>query len=259
MCKQAILVVITSIFLSPLQVNADQQQWGTTYVGWKFNGTPPNAWMIDQEVWIPIPGVTNYFTVNWNFTTSNNGYLGIQPDQGAGGKGSARFSIWNAVGARNGTCSAFGHEGSGYSCTTNFIFNSNKFYRLRLWRLDKTTTGQWWGAWLIEQDTSGKLVEHKIGEIQAQPGNTEIRPDSISNFSETPGTGRCSLRECFYVRGSPWAPPKLNHHGTGTDVYDAIATKSIAITPTGNICKTGAENQGAFHTHRPHRISAMRS
>ncbi len=242
------LVMAGSIAAGP--VMAAQQQWAAGYLGWTFDGQAASAWNIDQQIWIAQPAEASYWTINWSWTgeQGTSGYMGLQ--QG-GGAQQVRFSLWNATDAKGSGCQTFGGEGVGYTCTVPVTIDPAKFYRLRLWRTDASEGGQWWGGWLIEADTSGKLKEHTIGYIKVDAKHKEIDLNSIHNFSEYFGgaVARCDEVPLSIVG---FTPPAANYHGAGTGVYGSYSQTKSGTKPAGNICQTGSENAGAIYKMEPY-------
>lgn len=225
---------------------AGQQKWAANYLNWSFEGDSSAVINIDQEFWIAQSAPDSFWVFDWTFEDSaDGGYVGLQQQ---GLETRARFSIWNATEARGAACETFGGEGVGYTCTLPTALEPGKRYRLRLWRLDADADAQWWGAWLIEQDASGKLVERQIGEIKAPAGSQSIAPDSISNFMEFFGEAVTACRDIpLAVVG--FAPPALNADGQGA--YGRYGSFAGSSAPDGNGCKIGDEDNGALVTVVP--------
>lgn len=231
-----------------LPVQAGQQKWAAAYVNWKFESAP-KGWNLDQQIWLPKPAKASYFTMNWKWTETPDigGYMGLQTD--ASGNSNVRFSLWNATEAKGKQCRTFGGEGIGYTCILPFKIDANKFYRLRLWKTARDSSGQWWGAWLVEEQ-DGKLIEHAIGQIKVAANQGSFSASSVSNFSEYWGT---AVSTCDQVPMSvaAFAPPAINYNNTAADGYEANSTLADGTLPQGNICKTGAESQGANTSFKP--------
>ena len=228
---------------------ADQQQWASQYVGWKATGNAGPVYNIDQEVWIPQPNATSYWPLQFGFVGISGGaYIGLQ--QASGGSQNVRFSIWNATKANGTNCEAYGGEGVGQTCTLNVTIDPNKFYRLRVWKVNTEADGQWWGGWLIEADSSGKLVQHEIGSIKAPAGASFIDPNSLSNFVEFWGQHIAPCKDVpLSVAG--FTPPAVNYNGAGSGSYRGYYTYNGSTKATGNLCTTGAESNGALITAKP--------
>jgi len=237
------IILVLAVFSTMTQpVKAGQQQWAAAYVNWTFDSAP-NGLNLDQQIWLPKPALASFFTMNWNWTNTPNigGYMGLQTD--AAGEGNVRFSLWNATEAKGKQCRTFGGEGIGYTCMLPIKIDTNKFYRLRLWRTAGDSSGQWWGGWLIEEK-DGKLIEHAIGQIKVATNQDTFSASSIVNFSEYWGA---AVSTCAQVPMSiaGFAPPAINYKGKGAGGYEAHATIAEGTLPDGNICKTGTEKQGA--------------
>jgi hypothetical protein len=232
---------------------ADQQQWASQYVNWKADGKVSQVYNIDQEVWLPQPNTTSYWPLQFGFIgVSGGAYIGLQQADTGGGQ-NARFSIWNATKATGTNCKPFGGEGVGQTCTLNVTIDPKKFYRLRVWKQNTEADGQWWGGWLIEADSSGKLIEHAIGSIKAPVGASFIDPKSLSNFVEFWGQ---HITPCKNVPLSVvgFTPPAVNYNGAGTGSYRGYYTYGDSIKAQGNQCTTGGEGDGALITAKPYNF-----
>jgi hypothetical protein len=237
------------VLVSP--VKAAQQKWAAAYVNWTFDSAP-NGRNLDQQIWLPTPSYASFFTMNWNWTNTPNvgGYMGLQTD--AAGDGNVRFSLWNATEAKGTDCRTFGGEGVGYTCMLPIKIDSNKYYRLRLWRTAGDNSGQWWGGWLIEEK-DGNLIEHAIGQIKVAANQNTFSASSVSNFSEYWGTA-VSTCDQVPISIAGFSPPAINYKGEGTGIYEAYSKLAGGTLPDGNICKTGSENQGADTTFKPYNF-----
>lgn len=226
-----------------------QQQNANAYVYWDFGQKTDDIWNIDQEIWIAQTAPSSYWALVWNWAANPTvgGYLGLQIDDD--GTSRAIFSLWNATAATGGTCTPFGGEGIGYSCRLPFVIQSDRFYRLRVWRTNADNNGQWWGAWVIEEDkSSGTLKEHFLGEIQVNSTYNFIKGgNTITNFSEYYGS---SVAHCSEVPMSVcgFTPPAANYHGAGTGIYDHYSQAAGGSEPSSNPCQSGNESSGALFT-----------
>lgn len=226
-----------------------QQQWASQYINWHFTANL-DIWNIDQQVWIPRPNTTSYWPLQWSWKDSTEGgYLGLQ--QGFDGTQNVRFSIWNAIACRNGNCTLFEGEGSGYTCTLPITIDTNKFYRYRLWRQEADTDGVWWGAWLIEE-VDGLLVDHYIGGLKVPTVYKVINPSSIRNFVEYWGDDINCAHIPLSIVG--FTPPAINYHGKGTSIYDGYLTYAGSHKAEGNYCGTEKQQNGngALITTKPY-------
>lgn len=254
--KTTAAAAIAALLVGVAPAFADQQQWAAAYVDWTFAESAPQAWMIDQDVWIPQPGLARYFTVNWNFTAGDNGYMGLQTDES--GVGNVRFSLWNATDARGVSCRPFDGEGVGSTCELPVTINPNTIYRLRIWRTNSDASGQWWAGYLISLTAGGELVQTMIGEIKVAKSRTLIEPGSIGNFSEYWGQ---QVARCSEVSPSAavYLPPGINFGGGDEGMYQAVAIAPSPRTPDDNICSTGNESRGAIARHVPIEVAGETS
>lgn len=242
------LVLIGAFLVAMLSVRdvcAQQAQWASQYVSWDFNQNVEDVYNVDQEVWLPAPNRDSFWPMQWDWEgTQSGGYLGLQQ---AGGTGQVRFSVWDATEAQGETCIPFGGEGIGYTCTLPITIDPAKLYRYRLWRLGDDTN-PWWGAWLIEQDASGKLTEHYIGKIKAPTtGPSRVDQNSIVNFVEYWGQFENPCEDVpLSIIG--FTPPSVNYNGLCTGTYQATSVFGASTKAEGNICKTGKEKDGAIIT-----------
>lgn len=172
--------ILFSVCLLPGLGEAQQYQNGYVYQNWTMSTT---AWNIDTYFWPSRVSDANYFAQTFNFENDPNGndgaYMGIQQLTGKGSR-LAKFSIWNATAARPanaGVCRDFGGEGTGKTCDIPYDFTVGQWYRLRLWRLEADSVGQWWGAWI--RDGSGQ--DSYIGSIRAPAGTGDISRTSTFN------------------------------------------------------------------------------
>ena len=246
------LVVFAGIPISTPSASAQQQQWASQYVNWKFDGSVKEVWNIDQEVWIPQANSTSYWPTQWGFNgLSYGGYIGLQ--QASAADQNVRFSIWNATAAEGPQCRKFDGEGIGQTCVLNVKIDPNKFYRLRVWRLDADASGQWWGGWLIETGSRGALVESYIGRIKAPVAAKSIDPGSITNFVENwgPAVVKCGGVPLSIVG---FTPPAVNSSGKGSGKYQGSSMYSGSQKAPDNRCSTGNENNGAIISAKPYNF-----
>ena len=180
----ALLLVLgaAGLFL-PATAQAQQHQNANLYAYWNFNGCC--YWNLDQQLLVPGKAPFSYWAMNWTWAFSTSGgYMGLQTNgsrfDGTSGD-TAIFSLWDANGARGGSCGTFGGEGSGYSCRRAFTIRSDRFYRLRVWRQERDTWGRWWAAYVLDTKTG---VEYPLGGIRV-PGDGRVDfIRGVTNFSE---------------------------------------------------------------------------
>jgi hypothetical protein len=156
-------------------VHAQQHQDGYIYQDWLLKDP---AWNLDSPLRVDRISNSYFVATTINFEQSPNGddgaYVGIQQRTSKTDR-IAIFSIWNASAAKPALrCRDFGGEGDGKQCTIDFDFYTSRWYTLRVWRLDVSQDGQWWGAWII--DDQGQ--ETWIGSIAAPLGTGDIARSS---------------------------------------------------------------------------------
>ena len=248
--RSACLCALATLSAGMGHAIAGQQQWASQYVNWKSDGRVSEVWNIDQQVWLPRVNDGSYWPMQWGFSgVSYGGYMGLQ--QSSVNEQNIRFSIWNATAADGPSCKPFGGEGIGQTCTLPVKIETNKFYRLRLWKLDSASDGQWWGGWLIEADRSGALVEHSIGRIKAPPAAKIVDPNTIYNFVEYFGDSRPTCDKVpLSIAG--FSPPAMNYNGKGTGTYQGYTSYAGSQRAAGNHCSSGKENNGAFISAMPY-------
>jgi hypothetical protein len=242
------LVALTIAF-GAMPAAADQQKWSSQYVQWSPNApAATDIYNVDQDIWIPKPNNASYWPLQFGIQgVDGGGYIGIQqawlgpndPPQY-----NVRFSIWDAKKAQGANCRPFDGEGIGQTCEIALKLNPNKFYKLRVWKLDDG----WWGGWIMELK-KGKLVEHLIGKIKAPKGAKFLIADSFSNFVEYYGS---AVPKCKQVPLSvaAFTPPAVNYQGSGA--YGGYYSYAGSVRATDNICNAGNENMGAFITPKPY-------
>lgn len=247
------VVVLLAVGIAPSGAIAGQQKWASQYVRWNSDGKVSEVLNVDQQVWIAKTNDGSYWPMQFGFNgLSNGGYMGLQ--RKSADDQHVRFAIWNATAAEGPSCRTFANEGEGYTCTLPVKIDARKLYRLRLWRLEAASDGQWWGGWLIEAGRNGDLVEHQIGRIKAPAAAKSVNPHAIKNFVEFYGA---SVPTCDRVPLSivGFFPPMMNYDkGSGT--YKATMSYAGSKPPAGNICSTGNEAKGAFITATPHSFDS---
>jgi len=147
-----VLASVTVLLATASPAHAAQHQNAYLYSNWNFSGSTVGYWNVDQLMRVEQKASATYWAKLWTFRgASYGGYMGLQTD-GSRGDGTtgetAIFSLWNANAASGPRCFTFGGEGVGYSCRLAYPFSLNTYYRLRVWRLNADTGGQWWGAWI---------------------------------------------------------------------------------------------------------------
>ncbi len=230
-------------------VLADQQKWSSQYVHWSFDELGRGG--VEHRPAGLDSGAQHGRLLAGSMGLERDQRRRLHGAQQGQGSQNVRFSIWNATDASGQQCRTFGGEGIGYTCELPVEIDPDKFYRLRLWRTEAVADGQWWGAWVIEANADGDLVEHHIGQIKAPVGAKTIDPQRISNFAEYfgPAVPACADVPLSIVG---FTPPAVNYHGAGTGVYGGYSSFSHSDKAEGNLCQDGTESQGAFITARVH-------
>jgi hypothetical protein len=201
-------------------------------VSWKSNGN--NFWETDQSMWIEKLAPYTFWASQWSWTgTGLPAYMGLQTNGAL--KGQAIFSAWNATGASGYNCGKFSGEGEGYHCLIPFNISTNTIYFYRVWRLNKDSVGQWWGAWI---DSTF------IGEIRVNSSDTGMNVPV--DWTEYFGGGKtCDTSPKSVV---DWAMPAFDYYGNGLGKYGyysqlngvdiscnngVIIPRNIVLTPYG--------------------------
>src|SRR5262245_59622262 len=81
--------------LAPSARAQEQQLWAAAYIDWSFPETAADIDRIAQDIAVLEPARASFFTLNWDFTAGDGGYVGLQSD--VDGAGNVRFSLWNAI------------------------------------------------------------------------------------------------------------------------------------------------------------------
>jgi hypothetical protein len=164
--------------------DSNQHLRAARYADWNYVSSV-SIYNVDQTLSVVTKAPSTYWSLNWTWagsSSSSGGYMGIQTNgnRNDGSVGdTAIFSIWNANGFRGNNCMNFGGEGSGISCRLAYpIYGDGNSYRLRLWRLEADSQGQWWGAWIKD----ARRGDVKIGELRAPAGATTV--SRANDFAE---------------------------------------------------------------------------
>jgi hypothetical protein len=234
------LAVFAACFAFAAPAHAQQQQqWAAAYVDWSFAETPAGIG-IAQDIWVPQPARTSFFTLNFDFVTGDGGYIGLQSDEH--GVGNVRFSLWNTTVARGESCRPFDGEGEGMTCVLPFPINPQSVYRLHVTRGDADASGQWWIGWVQEQNGA----ERQIGAIKVPRQHRSITSTGVTNFSEFWGDAVAACQN-VPLSAAAFAAPTL---------MTASGGASLGAQPNGtraeeNRCTSGRERLGAVVAHTP--------
>lgn len=237
--KVAVLAILAFAGLPAPSALAQQQLWAAAYVDWTFESQRPGA-ELAQNLWVPQPSQASFFTLNWDFTAGEGGYIGLQSD--AEGAGNARFSLWNATAAEGDACRRFDGEGEGMTCEIPVQIATNGIYRVRIARGPADAQGQWWTGWLQAPDGA----HHRIGALRVSARLDAIAPATVHNFSEYWGD---AVGQCRNVplSAAAFAAPAL----AGVVGAEQIpASTPQGRRPDGHACATGRERTGAAASYR---------
>jgi hypothetical protein len=236
----AAMIVLVVVMASAAY--AQQQQYANAYAFWQFGEKANDIENVDQTVWIVKPANGTQWVMTWAWVAdpAHGGYLGF--NTGDDGKSQALFSLWNADQAKGQNCKTFGGEGEGWSCRMPIEISADKYYRFRLARASVEKLGVWWGAWITEGVDSDSAKEHYLGEIRVNSKMSEIRGNSINDFSEYYGH---TVKKCSEVPASIFAvaPPAANRN-KATNEYARNSTFQSGSNPADNPCKNGTESSG---------------
>ncbi len=233
------LALVALVWAGAPPAAAQQQQWAAAYVDWTFDNTAPGIGLA-QSMWVPQPAVASFFTLNWDFTAGDGGYIGLQSDES--GVGNARFSLWNATAARGDSCRPFDGEGEGMTCVLPVTIDPNGVYRVRIERGALDSQGQWWIGWLDEP--SGQ--QRRIGTMRVAARLSEIAPATVHDFSEYWGDAVSACRAVPLSAAAFGAPVLTLATGAA-----ASGAQPVGRRPDDHPCATGRERTGATAGHTP--------
>lgn len=231
-----IAFVALAVFVgSPTVALGAQQENAHAYAYWNLSADG-GIWNVDQSIQVRDPARATFWAGNWqwnNTSLSGGGYFGLQKNgsrfDGTSGS-TAIFSVWNATGARGPGCGTFGNEGIGYSCRIAYPISSDRMYRLRLWRVEADSSGQWWGAWVKDLSTG---VEQWIGTIRAPLNATAVA--RYVNFTEYFGDA-VATPDLVPRSVADYTQPGANQQGEGR--YAATGTftgSTVGSGTTGSV------------------------
>lgn len=176
-----ILASTIAVLAAPSGALAAQHQHANMWQDWTM--PQKTTWSLEQLMAPQETSRDNYFALVFDFqNVDTGGYMGIQQDGTSFYARKARFSIWNSLYAKPGagaTCSDFGGEGIGKTCTLPFWFVEGRHYKLKLAKVGAAYGIYIWRAHI--QDVSSGRTFH-IGDIGAAPWAGAI--DKVSNFNE---------------------------------------------------------------------------
>ena len=222
--------------------HAQQQQWAAAYIDWSIPNNAAGASRIEQDIAVLAPSRASFFTLNWDFLAGDGGYIGLQTDPE--GIGNVRFSLWNAVAARDGVCRRFDGEGEGMTCEAPLAIASDRYYRVRVERGARDAGGQWWSGWIDAPDAAGATQSILIGALQVAPSLSEIAPATVYNFNEYWGDAVRACRDVPLSAAAFAAPAVASASGA-----PRIGASPIGRRPDGHPCASGGERTGAAASH----------
>ena len=172
----------------PGHAEAAQHQNANIYINWSFSPADDTGFAqnVDQEILIPRKATSTFWAQVWKWSDEPTvgGYIGLQTNgnrsDGSSGD-TVDFSLWDsiaAVGPGNNSCRQNG-EAAGFNCASAYTIKEDVWYRLRVWKGQLDPDGQWWIAYVQNEDTG---VDTWIGSIKVAP--THQAMTSVQNFSE---------------------------------------------------------------------------
>jgi|CXWL01.1.fsa_nt_gi hypothetical protein len=220
-----------------------QQQWAAAYIDWRFPEGTADIDRIAQDIAVVEPARASFFTLNWDFTAGDGGYIGLQSD--VDGASNVRFSLWNATAARGDACRRFDGEGVGMTCVLPMAIDTDRFYRVRVLRGDANARGQWWSGWIDVVDAAGQTRALKIGDLQVSSDLTAIAPASVYNFNEFWGDAVGACRD-VPLSAAVFVAPSVQLGERGARIF---ASAPVGRRPDGHPCGAGRERTGAAASH----------
>ena len=180
----------------------------------------PGFWNIDQRVKLETLGHHSFWAVDWTWPDGSTfGYLGLQTDgnrfDGSVGP-MAILSVWGTRDAAGPACRQLPEAGGPYSCRLAFTVQTNRWYRLRLWRLPADAAGQWWGAWIMDESTGRDTF---IGRVAVDPSRN-LLGDAVSHTQYFGSATTCAdVPRSVAV----WTAPAGNSNGDAVGTYAVSA------------------------------------
>ena len=222
----------------PEAMRAQQQLDANLYAYFDWSGGPFRQ-NLDQQLMVKQKAKASYWAMIWNLSTSKGGgYMGLQTDGNRfdGSQGdTAIFSLWGAQKSEGPGCGKFGGEGTGLSCRLAYPINTDRWYRLRVWKISADSTGVWWGAWVLDE-TTGK--DSYIGKIQVPAAQATM--SDHANFSEYYGS---PVESPNLVPQSTvyWTAPGADQISPGKYRFTSTFKEGTkAKGTTGSVTNTGA-------------------
>jgi hypothetical protein len=165
------------------------QQHQNAYIYTHYNTPVTGVYSFDQYLRVEEKANASFWPALWKWDgVAFGGYFGLQTN-GSGPQGqplgdTVLFSCWDANAADpapGSLAGTFGGEGTGYTVRRSFPIRTDRFYRLRIWRLSTEAAGHWWGAWIMDTKNGHETF---LGSIRTDPAHATINGQSLENFSE---------------------------------------------------------------------------
>lgn len=212
----------------------------------------------------PADGWGMYAMYYFSFQAGVGGYIGIQKTVDPTRPKTVLFSVWDAPGKQSampagGSCTRFGHEGSGSMCLMAFNWKAGTEYKLRVWRIlnSQTNYSEKWGAWIIDVKTGEETM---IGMVELYNINNQIGYGAlnynnlmtVTEYFAGPSSADCSNVPNFNVT---WKGPYGNN-GSANPTY-AIGSYTTGI---GTVCQqNNITTNGVFSTTQENGPSISRT
>ena len=224
---------------------ADQHQDANIYVNWQFPTAAKSGFVqnVDQKLLVVKKAKSTYWAQLWDWSDSPGigGYVGLltNGNRSNGSKGdTVNFALWNsiaAVGPKKTSCAPNG-EAKGFNCASAYTIKQDVWYRLRVWKGPLDADGQWWIAYIQNENTG---VDTWIGSIKVAA--THQAMTSVRNFSEYFGKPVA----CHEVPMSivDFTQPAANLRANGSYEYYSTYSSYTRASCTGGSASVVSEHQ----------------
>jgi hypothetical protein len=204
-------------------------------VRWSWSSS--GLYAIDEQVRLDAAGDHTFWNNQFFWPDGSTfGWLGLQKDGNRfdGTVGDlAILSGWNTLGAQGPSCALL--KGGERSCRFAYTVTTGRWYRLRLWRGQADATGQWWGAWILDETTGADTY---IGSLAVKPSRTLIGGVSSVMQYFGPATTCAGLP----TSSSAWTTPAAK--GSGDASAPPVTLGFVSGTAPG--CDSSATST-AYH------------